>query len=141
MVEVAPAKAQEVGAPEEIALEAAGELGAGAHAPQEAGTPEETAPAAAGELGAGTNAPLAASPEFPYGSRLVWAAMPHIQCPRRRRRLCPQRRLAHFWRPPALPPRVSGDCRGRAPRPLQDRGRLRADVDRGRFRVDVPLPT
>jgi len=48
MVEVAPAKAQEVGAPEEIAPEAAGELGAGAHAPQEAGTPEETAPAAAG---------------------------------------------------------------------------------------------
>ena len=108
---------------------------------QEVGAPEETAPAAAGELGAGTHAPLAASPEFPYGSRLVWAAMPHIQCPRRRRRLCPQRRLAHFWRPPALPPRVSGDCRGRAPRPLQDRGRLRADVDRGRFRVDVPLPT
>jgi len=34
---------------------------------------------AAGELGAGTHAPLAASPEFPYGSRLVWAAMPETQ--------------------------------------------------------------
>jgi len=78
-VEVAPAKAQEVGAPEEIAPEAAGELGAGAHAPQEAGTPEETAPAAAGELGAGTHAPLAASPAFPSGSRLVKAAMPETK--------------------------------------------------------------
>jgi len=49
---VAPAKAQEVGAPEEIAPEAAGELGAGAHAP------------------------LAASPAIPSCSRLVKAAMP-----------------------------------------------------------------
>jgi len=32
---------------------------------QEAGTPEEIAPDAAGELGAGTHAPLAASPAFP----------------------------------------------------------------------------
>ena len=72
---------KKVGAPEEIAPEAADELGAGAHAPQEAGTPEETAPAAAGELGAGTHAPLplAASPAFPYGSRLEWAAMPETK--------------------------------------------------------------
>ena len=55
MVEVAPTKAQEVGAPEEIALEAAGELGAGAHAP------------------------LAASPAFPSCSRLVKAAMPETK--------------------------------------------------------------
>ena len=46
---------------------------------QEVGAPEEIAPEAAGELGAGTHAPLAASPEFPYGSRLVWAAMPETQ--------------------------------------------------------------
>ena len=99
MVEVAPAKAQKVGAPEEIASEAAGELGAGAHAP------------------------LAASPAFPSCSRLVKAAMPELWW--RRLWLCPQRRLAPIWRPPALPPRVSGDRRGRAPQPLQDR---RADV-------------
>jgi len=55
MVEVAPAKVQEVGAPEEIAPEAAGELGAGAHAP------------------------LAASPAFPSCSRLVKAAMPETK--------------------------------------------------------------
>jgi len=79
MVEVAPTKAQEVGAPEEIAPEAAGELGAGAHAPQEAGTPEEIAPAAAGKLGAGTHAPLAASPASPSRSRLVQAAMPETK--------------------------------------------------------------
>ena len=46
---------------------------------QEVGAPEEIAPEAAGELGAGTHAPLAASPEFPCGSRLVWAAMPEMQ--------------------------------------------------------------
>jgi len=74
MVEVAPAKAQEVGAPEEIAPEAAGELGAGAYAPQEAGMPEEIAPEAAGELGAGAHAPLAASPAIPSCSRLMKAA-------------------------------------------------------------------
>ena len=55
MVEVAPATAQEVGAPEEIAPEAAGELGAGAHAP------------------------LAASPAFPSCSRLVKTAMPETK--------------------------------------------------------------
>jgi len=79
MVEMAPAKAQEVGAPEEIAPEAAGELGAGAHAPQEAGTPEETAPEATGELGAGAHAPLAASPAIPSCSRLVKAATPETK--------------------------------------------------------------
>ena len=52
---VAPAKAQEVGAPEEIA------------------------PEAAGELGAGTHAPLAASPTIPSCSRLVKAAMPETK--------------------------------------------------------------
>jgi len=46
---------------------------------QEVGAPEEIAPEAVGELRAGTHAPLAASPEFPYGSRLVWAAMPETQ--------------------------------------------------------------
>jgi len=50
-----PAKAQEVGAPEEIAPEATGDLGAGAHAP------------------------LAASPAIPSCSRLVKAATPETK--------------------------------------------------------------
>ena len=76
MVEVALAKTQKAGAPEEIAPAAAGELLAKM---QEAGTPEEIAPAAAGELGARTHAPLAASPASPSRSRLVHAAMPETK--------------------------------------------------------------
>jgi len=76
MVEVALAKTQKAGAPEEIAPAAAGELLAKM---QEAGTPEEIAPAAAGELGAGTHAPLAASPASPSRSHMVQAAMPETK--------------------------------------------------------------
>jgi hypothetical protein len=46
---------------------------------QEAGAPEEIAPAAAGELGAGSHAPPATSPATPSCSRLVEAAMPKAQ--------------------------------------------------------------
>jgi len=43
------------------------------------GAPEEIAPEAAGELGAGAHAPLAASPAIPSCSRLVKAAMPETK--------------------------------------------------------------